>query len=82
MARLLQIDVRITANRLVRSRKFINGLFTLKNAILTAALVCGNMSMPLILLIIWSRTSLPAASRLPSVGIVPKSHRLNFTKPV
>lgn len=50
MARLLQIDVKSPANRLVRSREFINGFFDRKIAIFSTALVLGNRSMRLFLL--------------------------------
>lgn len=77
VARLLQIDVKYPQNCSVRSRKYVNGIFSLKNAIFTTANVLGNRSTSTALLIIWSHPDLSIVSRLCSEGINLKSHRLN-----
>ena len=66
-----------------RIEPFVRGnismaFFDLKIAIFSTALVCGNRSMWLSLLIIYKCTDLPTASRLRSDGTSPKSHRLDF----
>ena len=73
LARLLQMDVKSPENQAVRSRKYINGIFDLKIAIFSTALVLGNRSMCLFLLYISSRTYFPIVSTLRSEGICPKS---------
>jgi hypothetical protein len=81
VARLLQIDVKYPQNCSVRSRKYVNGIFSLKNAIFTTANVLGNRSTSTALLIIWSHPDLSIVSRLRSEGINLKSHRLNPISP-
>ena len=78
MARLLQIDVKYPQNCSVRSRKYVNGIFGLKNAIFTTANVLGNRSTSTALLIIWSHPDLSIVSRPRSDGTSLKSHRLNL----
>ena len=78
MARLLQIDVKNPPDRAVRSRKYINGIFDFKIAIFSTALVLGNRSIWLSLLINMEPANPPIASILRSEGTSPKSHRLNL----
>ena len=78
MARLLQIDVKNPPDRAVRSRKYINGIFDSKIAIFSTALVLGNRSIWLSLLINMEPANPPIASILRSEGTSPKSHRLNL----
>lgn len=53
-------------------------LFIFKIAIFSTALVFGNRSMWLSLLIIWNRANLPTVSRLRSEETSPKSHPLDL----
>ena len=78
VARLLQIDVKNPPDWAVRSREYINGFFIFKVAIFSTALVFGNRSMWLSLLIIWNRANLPTVSRLRSEETSPKSHPLDL----
>ena len=78
VARLLQIDVKNPPDWAVRSREYINGFFIFKIAIFSTALVFGNRSMWLSLLIIWNRANLPTVSRLRSEETSPKSHPLDL----
>ena len=73
VARLLQMDVKTPENQSVRSRKYINGFYTLKIAIFSTALVLGNRSMCLFLLYISRRTDFPIVSTHRSEEICQKT---------
>lgn len=73
-----QIIGQSTGNQSVRSRKHIHCHFDLKIAIFSTALILGNRSKSLLLLIICSPGKTPIASRLRSAGTILKSHRLNL----